>query len=648
VWTLPRLGRPGSPRSRSLALLAGLVVMFLVVLVRLAYVQVISADDYVAYGVEQRIEPIELAGGRGAIYDRNGYDLALSIPQTSIAADPSIVADPADAARRLAPILRLDEVELRRKLSADVRFVYLARQVDDEVAGRVERLDLPGVLQFEEQARFNPSGDLARSVLGSVGVDNDGLSGLEQTYDDQLSGEPGHLVVERDPAGRTIPAGRHQVDPARPGDDLLLTIDRNLQYEVENILARQVATVGGQGGSVIVSDPETGEILALANVETDPATHVVHNSGNNLAVTANYEPGSVNKMITLAAALEEGLVTPDQVIDVPASLQVADHTYHDAHPGRHTITDVLAQSSNVGTILTAQQLGAERLDEYLRRFGFGRDTGLGLPHEENGQLLALDDWWGTSIGSIPLGQGISVTAMQMLLAYNVIANDGVYVPPTLVSAARDGEGELEPVAPADSRRVVSPTTAAQMRAMLAEVIDTGTGEAAAIEGYDAAGKTGTARKPQAGGGYEDAAGNFHYVSTFAGFLPADDPKLSIIVVIDEPTTSPYAAQVAAPAFAEIGRYAARSMGVAPAAPEEQAPLAIRTDDGKVRAAPAAAPTTVPPTTTPTTPTTAAAGATPTTAPAGAAGGAGGANAGTSSTTPTTSATGTGGARAPGG
>jgi cell division protein FtsI (penicillin-binding protein 3) len=629
---LPRLGRPGNPRARSLTLLVGLVGMFLVVVVRLVWVQVISADGYVAYGVEQRIDPIELAGGRGAIYDRNGYDLAISIPQTSVAADPSIVTDPAAAARRLAPVLRLDVADVQRKLSADVRFVHLARQVPDDVAERVERLDVPGVLLFEEQARFNPSGDLARGLLGSVDLDSTGVSGVEQTYDDQLAGEPGHLVVERDPQGRTIPAGRHQVDPARPGEDLLLTIDRNLQDEVENILARQVAAVGGRGGTAIVTNPENGEILALANVETDVPTGVVHNSGNNLAVTANYEPGSVNKMITVAAALEEGLVTPDQVFAVPSSLRVADHTYGDTHPGVHSVTDIIAQSSNVGTILIARQLGAERLDEYLRRFGLGRDTGLGLPHEENGQMLALADWSGTDIGSIPLGQGISVTAMQMLYAYNVIANDGVYVPPRLVSAVRDSEGELQAVAPADSRRVVSPTTAAQMRAMLAEVIRTGTGQAAAIEGYDAAGKTGTARKPQEGGGYEDADGNRHYISTFAGFLPAGDPKLSIIVVIDEPTTSPYAARVAAPAFAEMGRHAARSFGVAPAAPAERAPLAISAQDGRVRATPATAPTTTsttiattttaPSTTTPATPRTAAPAAAPpaAAAPGGAPGG----------------------------
>jgi cell division protein FtsI (penicillin-binding protein 3) len=560
------------------------------------YVQTIGASQYVSYGVEQRIEPIELAGGRGAIYDRNETDLALSIPQTTIAADPSIVEDARHAARKLAPVLDVGVVTLVRQLTEDVRFVYLKRQVPDEVADAVRALDIPGVLLFDEQARFNPSDDLATALLGRVGYDNEGLSGVEQAYEGQLSGEPGHLVVERDPEGRTIPAGRHQIDPARPGDDLILTIDRSLQWEVERILSQQIGAVGAKGGIAIVSNPETGEILALANQETEAATGAVHNSTNDLAVTANYEPGSVNKVITLAAALEEGLVSPEQVLLVPSSLRVADHTYQDMHPGSLTVTDILAESSNVGTIKIAQLLGEERLDEYLRRFGFGRDTGLGLPHEENGYVPPVDDWSGTSIGSIPLGQGISVTAMQMLFAYNVIANDGVYVPPALVAATRDSEGERHDAAPGRSRRVVSPTTAEQMRAMLSEVIDHGTGTAAAIDGYEAAGKTGTARKPQDGGGYTDAAGNYHYISTFAGFLPADDPKLSVIIVIDEPTTSPYAATVAAPAFAEIGRYAARTMGVAPGLVSPAPPLAIDTGGGRTRATPAAGPSRGPTTT----------------------------------------------------
>jgi cell division protein FtsI (penicillin-binding protein 3) len=590
--------RGGTPRTRSYALLVIVVLLFLVVVARLVYVQTIGASTYVAYGIDQRIQPIELAGGRGAVYDRDGDDLAISIPQTTIAADPSLLAEPARAARQLAPILDADAADLREALREDVRFVYLARQVPDDVAEEVRALDIEGVLLFEEQARFNPAADLAGSVLGSVNIDSVGRSGLEKAYDEQLSGEPGHLIVERDPAGRTIPAGRHQVDPARPGDDLILTIDRDLQFEVERILQAQIGTVGAKGGTAIVMDPRTGEILAMANQETDPGSGVVHNSTNNVGVTANYEPGSVNKMITLAGALEEGLVTPDEVIQVPAALRVADKTYTDAHPGALSVTEILAQSSNVGTIKVAQQLGEERLDDYLRRFGFGRDTGLGLPHEEDGSLLDVEDWSGTSIASISFGQGISVTALQMLLAYNVVANDGVYVEPTLVAATRDNEGERHDAAPGASHRVVSPTTAAQLRAMLAEVIENGTGTAAAIEGYTAAGKTGTARKPQETGGYTDADGNYHYISTFAGFVPADDPELSMIVVIDEPSASPYAAQTTAPPFADIGRYALRTMGVAPDPAEAPAPLAIDTTNGRVRAAPAVPPTTAPPTTEP--------------------------------------------------
>jgi cell division protein FtsI (penicillin-binding protein 3) len=570
-------------------------VLFATVVVRLVYVQVLGADRYVAYGDEQRIRPIEVSGGRGSIFDRNGKDLAISIPRTTVAADPSVIVAPAQVAAELGPILGQDPAALAGKLGEGGRFIYLARQVDDDVADAVRARHIDGIITFAEQARFTPAGDMGRALLGEVGVDNSGLSGIEEAYDDRLAGRNGTLVVERDLAGRTIPAGRHQIDPAVPGDDLVLTIDSSLQYTVEGILANQIATVGGQGGMAIVSNPRTGEILALANQERDPASGAVVNSGNDLAVTANYEPGSVNKLITLSAAIEEGVVTPEEIINVPSSLRVADHTYYDSHAGPLTVTDILAKSSNVGTIEIAQRLGAERLDEYLRRFGFGRSTGLGLPHEERGQLLDLADWSGTSIGSIPIGQGISVTAMQMLYAYNVIADDGVYLPPQLVRATVDEDGKRHEVAPGHSRRVVSPTTAAAMRAMLTQVIASGTGRAAAIEGYDAAGKTGTARKPQPGGGYTDAAGNYHYISTFAGFLPAENPQLSIIVVIDEPTTSPYAAQVVAPAFAEIGRHALRQLGIPPTA----RPVAtIGGGSAPVRATPAATPTSTPPPTAP--------------------------------------------------
>ncbi|MGH9229163.1 MAG: peptidoglycan D,D-transpeptidase FtsI family protein [Acidimicrobiales bacterium] len=560
---------------------------------RLGYVQTVGAHKYVAYGEEQRIEPISLPAARGTIFDRNGKDLALSTPAKSLGADPSVISDRAAAARRLAGALRLPESEVASKLATDAHFVYLARQVDDEVAERVQDLDIPGVLIFDESARLLPAGDMARSLIGSVDLDNVGVAGLEQRYDDQLAGDPGEYMVERDLEGRTIPGGRELIDPAEPGDDIVLTVDRGLQYATEGILAEQVRTAGARAGWAAVMDPRSGEVLALANVEADPETHTVGNTGNNLAVTQIFEPGSVNKVITMSAALEEGLVAPDTELQVPDTLRVADHVYSDAHslPPRMTASQILSRSSNIGTIEIARRLGMPRLDEYLRRFGFGQRTALGLPHEERGILLDPDNWSGTSIGSIPIGQGISVTAMQLLLAYNTIANDGVYMPPTVLRATVDAEGERHPAVLGEGRRVVSPTTAAQVREMLAQAVTSGTGKAAAIDGYDAAGKTGTARKPQSGGGYRDPQGDYHYVATFAGFIPADDPQVSIIVVIDEPTTSPYASDVAAPAFADIGRQALRTLRIAPPAASGAIGTLPPLEEPRVRAEPAAAPTT---------------------------------------------------------
>ncbi|OWY62724.1 hypothetical protein B7486_56895, partial [cyanobacterium TDX16] len=420
-------------------------------------------------------------------------------------------------------------------------------------------------------ARFTPDAELARGVIGRVGVDNVGLSGLEGQYDEVLSGVPGEVRLERGADGETIPGGEHEVTEADQGDDVVLTIDRSLQHAAERALATQVEATGAQGGIAIVSDPRTGEVLAMANVvraEEGPDAGLAVPSSNNAAVTAVFEPGSVNKVITMAAALEEGLVEPGTMMTVPDSIQVSDHLFtdHDPHPtATWSVTDVLAQSSNVGTIQLAQQVGADRLDQYLRDFGFGEASGLGFPNEVPGLMLDREDWSGTSIGSIPLGQGISVTALQMLTAYNTIANDGVLVEPSLVSATVEADGTTHPTDAPDERRVVSEQTAVQLQSMLAEAVRAGTGGEAAIASYDVAGKTGTARKPQPEGGYEDAGGNYHYVSSFAGFVPAQDPALSLIVVIDEPTSSIYGGDVAAPVFSQIAQEALRRLHVPPPA-----------------------------------------------------------------------------------
>lgn len=576
-------GRGAHPRRRLLALLVFVLFLFSVLLVRVAELQTVSPERYVAFGESQRVRSIDLPAARGSLLDRTGEELALSVNQTTVYANPREIDDPLAVAAHLAPVLEIDQAELAEKLGADSEFAYVARQVPDEVGSRVRGLRLPGIHLMDEPSRFVPSGDLARSVIGSVGVDNTGLSGIEAQYDDALTGTPGELTVERAPGGGTISSGDRHLTPAQQGDSLVLTLDRGMQFEAERALQDQVEATGAQGGIAIVSRVGTGEILAMANVDAsqgaDGTLGPAVPSSNNRAVTAMYEPGSVNKVITMAAAIEERLVTPATRFMVPDALQVADHQFtdHDPHPVTSwSVNDILTQSSNVGSIMVAQQLGAERLDEYMTRFGLGRETGLGFPNEAAGLTLPLDEWSGTSLGSIALGQGISVTALQMASAFNVIANDGVYVTPRLVLGRVGDDGTRHDAAMAPGRRVVSADTAHQMSTMMMSVVDQGTGTAAAIAGYRVAGKTGTARKPQEQGGYEDAAGNYHYVATFAGFLPAEDPEITMIVVLDEPTSSIYGGEVSAPVFARLGQYALARYGIAPPLVVGPAPLSDST------------------------------------------------------------------------
>ncbi|MFL6204499.1 MAG: peptidoglycan D,D-transpeptidase FtsI family protein [Acidimicrobiales bacterium] len=590
-----------------------LLVGFGTIAFRLVDVQALNGDQYTSFGVAQRFQDITLPADRGSIFDRNGNDLAVSLPQRTVWANPKLIEHPLEVATALAGPLGLDAAGARQladRLGRDAEFLYVARRVDDEVADAIEELALPGIAFLEEPERIAPAGDLARSVLGQVGVDNDGLSGLEKQYDDALTGEPGQLVIEKDPEGRTIPGGEHERVPAQRGDDLVLTVDRSMQYETERALAAQILAKGAKGGTAIVSRPATGEILALANFTTDAETGSIVATGNNMGATAVYEPGSVNKVITVAAALEEGLLTPDTELTVPDHLQVSDHLYtdHDPHPTEsYSVTRILTESSNIGTIKIAQMLGKDRLDSYLRRFGFGTKTALDFPNEAAGQLLRPKDYSGTSIGSIPIGQGISVTAMQMLEAYNVLANDGVYVPPKLLMETIDAQGGRHRVDGGDARRVVSEPTAEQMREMLVNVVAKGTGTRGGITGYTVAGKTGTARKPLPEGGYQDAAGHYHYVANFVGFVPAEKPELSIIVVIDEPSGDIYGGTVAAPVFADLAQYGLRLFRIAPplveqapapdtaAAEAEEAGIVDALEPARVRAQPASAPsTTIPP------------------------------------------------------
>jgi cell division protein FtsI (penicillin-binding protein 3) len=573
-----RPAQPAPPHvlRRRLAVIPILaVLLFAAVAYKLVDVQVRNPERFLAQGAQQRTGSTTLAAGRGAILDRNGEALALSVPRQTVFADPSLVDDPAALADELAPVLDVPRRELEELMSVPGKFSVLARTVPDEVAAEIRAMDLVprGIGMFQEFERVNPSDDLARSIVGGVTADGaNGTSGLELQLDEALTGTAGEVVFEKSKAdgGGTITGTRRRIVPARPGADVNLTIDQVIQYEAERVLADHLERAGALGGTVIVSRPSTGEILALANLAEDTDTGTFVPTPDNVALTSVYEPGSVNKVITVAAAIEEGLVTPETTMFVPDILPVGDHEFTDSHPHETTewsVTDILATSSNVGTIMLARELGSERMDEYLRRFGFGEVTGLGFPAESPGIMLPPEEWdrQSTAIGSIPIGQGVSVTALQMLQAFNVLGNDGTYVPPRLVREVTGPDGEAEPVPSGEERRVVSPETAAAVRAMMAQVVERGTGQQAAVPGYSVAGKTGTARKPQPTGTYEDENGQMHYIATFAGLLPAENPDLSIIVVMDEPTSSIYAADVAAPAFADLARFALRRLGIPPSA-----------------------------------------------------------------------------------
>jgi cell division protein FtsI (penicillin-binding protein 3) len=387
---------------------------------------------------------------------------------------------------------------------------------------------------------------------------------VEYQKDQQLAGHAGSTVVERDPNGRQLPGGR-VVQSAQPGQGLVLTIDRSLQFDAEQALSNEIVTSNARGGIAVIMDSHSGDILAMANMVAGANGAPPGQAPSNSALTNVYEPGSVTKVVTIGGALQNHVITPDQRFSVPDSTQVAGSVFHDAegHPTQSmSVSDILAQSSNVGTIGIAQQLGKNQLASYLRAFGLGKRTGLGFPGESAGLLLDPAHESGTDIATVPIGQGEAVTAVQMLDAYNAVANGGSFVPPRLVRATIGSDGAQHAVSTQQPHRIISPGTAQQLTTMLQQVVQSGTGTTAALSGYSVAGKTGTAQKPNVNGpGYQPGA----YMATFVGFVPAQRPALTAIVVLDQPTPI-FGGVVAAPVFAQIAQYELRRLGVAPAPP----------------------------------------------------------------------------------
>jgi cell division protein FtsI (penicillin-binding protein 3) len=557
--------------------------MFLAMGARLFVLQIVDAPAYAQLASQQRDRTVEFPARRGAIFDRNGASLAISVDLKTIFTDPEMVKDPASAAEQLAPILDQPYELLLQKLSGPMpdddapRFEYLMRQAPRGVSEKVAELGLPGIYMRDEAKRYYPGERLASHILGFADTDGVGLEGIEAQYDEILHGTAGRMTFEQDLEGTLLPGGSFDVDQAEPGRALFLTIDKELQYFTQLTLADATERYHAEAGTAIVMRPDTGEILALANypdfdpnepAESDPVAL------QNRALNYVYEPGSAFKIVTASAALEEKLITPRTEFIVPDALPYAGEIFNDSHPHptmKMTATEIIEQSSNVGTIQIGIQLGKDKLDEYVRRFGFGEPTGLDFPGESSGIVIDKDDWTDPTIATIPIGQGIAVTPLQMASAYATLANGGVWVEPKLLASTMDGDGKIKPSPPAATRRVVSEKTAKQMARILTGVTRGGTGIEAQVPGYAVAGKTGTAQKPLPTGGYGNS-----YVGSFAGFVPSGRPEIVVLVVLDEPSPI-WGGSTAAPTFKTIAEFALRHLGVSPTGDAEKAAEAIEAD-----------------------------------------------------------------------
>jgi cell division protein FtsI/penicillin-binding protein 2 len=547
--------------ERRIGLLFG---VFLVLLafgaLRASWLGLIRGPSLKRAAATQQKADVVVPARRGAITDRRGVELAVSQPATTIAATPYLIKDAPKAAAQLAAALDLPEDELLRKLARrDTGFVYLARKVPAAKARRAQRLKLEGLEFMPEFRRVYPRDWMASQLLGATGTDGQGLAGLEYALEDVVGGANGERRLVKDALGKPIEL--RDVKRTEPGQRVRLTLDADIQDRAENVLAEVGEQWRPKGATALVMDPRDGSILALANwprVDANAPGAAPDYAKTDRAVASTYEPGSTFKAFTVAGALQDGLVTPDTEFSLPPTIHVADREIRESHPRpwiTGTTRTILEQSSNVGAIMIGQKLHAQRFDYWVRRFGFGKPTGVDLPGEESGIVLPLSKYSGSSMGNLPIGQGIAVTPMQMGAAYAAIANGGVLRPPHIVESVGGVSRRLP-----KGRRILSEATAASLRKMLEGVLGPGgTASGAAIKGYELAGKTGTAQKVDPKGGYSDSA----YVASFVGFAPARNPKLLVTVMVDEPQGDIYGGSVAAPAWKKITSFALNYLQIAP-------------------------------------------------------------------------------------
>lgn len=563
--------RVGNLRRRLIALAVVIAACLTGILVRVALLQTTQAKAYSVYAVRQRSRVETIPAPRGRLLDRTGKPLAISVPSKSIYADPRSIVDPGQTVVALARVLGLSAKRQKALLAAlsvpDTNFVYVARDVEPETALVVLNLKLPGIGAVEESRRLQPNGEIGRGLLGSTDVDGAGSAGIEKQYDRLLTGTDGQLRQIRGTKGRSIPSSQQALIEAVPGNDVQLTIDLSLQYQAEQALIEKVEELGARGATAVVMDSRTGEVIVMASVRRDDKTGKVRVGSANYAAVDSYEPGSVAKVITVAAALNEGKVTPDTEFTVPYRKLYWDQWLHDAdvHPTeKYRVSEIVARSSNIGTISISETIGPDKQESYMRAFGLGEPTALDFPGEARGILRPNSKWRGTENVTVAYGQGVAATAIQLVSAVNTIANNGVYVAPKLVKAVITPGGDRDETMPSATRRVVSAEVAAQLNFMMRDVVCSGTARGwAGVKGYTIAGKTGTGYKAQRNGTYLDEQGQKSYYASFVGFLPAERPEITVLVSIDEPppNAAHFGANTAAPVFNKIAKAAVADLGI---------------------------------------------------------------------------------------
>jgi cell division protein FtsI (penicillin-binding protein 3) len=576
VRTLTEDLKPGKISHRLAYVRIVVSLLLCAMLLRTGYLQTIGSGQYRDASVSQRTRVNTVYAERGSILDRNGLELAIPIPLRTVYADPREVVDAPGTARAVAALLGMTpeaEIALAEKLQDKTKsFTYIARQASQEVADSLIALDLPGVSSYKESGRELTSDGL-RALVGRTDPDGLGTSGLEKQFDVLLAGVNGRQVREVSAKGQSIPATQDNSVSAIPGKTLVTTIDRNIQFQVDGILAQQVARLQARSGTAIVMDSATGEIFAMSTLRLNEDGTYSADSGNIAAVEAN-EPGSVAKVFSIAAAINEGKVDPTTVFNVPPTFIANKGTkwqqpINDAYP--HGVEDmsvrkIIVDSSNVGTLLIGQTIGPDKLHDYLKSFGFGSKSAIDFPGETKGILQSADKWAGAKKFTTSYGYGYSTTALQLIAGVNVVANNGNYVAPRLVTATVTKDGLNEPIAATEQHAVITPETAATMRAMMADIVCFGTATLGKVPGMTVAGKTGTAYKRQDNGTYAADDGSRSYFASFVGFIPAQQPRFTVLVSIDEPNADSmdrFGGTAAAPVFANIAQVLISELDIRP-------------------------------------------------------------------------------------